>query len=88
MLYKAAAIKEPGKEEALYTNKCKLVEFSAYEKCRPTKIFCVSTDMLVPPFLCLKLGLTGIFLDDANWFTLCNPLLLGRFFLAQPEVIA
>lgn len=33
MLYKAAAIKEPRKE-AHYTNKCKLVEFSAYEKCR------------------------------------------------------
>lgn len=53
-----------------------------------TKAFCVSTDMLLPPLLCLKLWLTGVFLGDANWFILCNPLLLGYFFLVQPEVVA
>lgn len=49
---------------------------------------CVSTDMLVPPLHCLKLGLIGLFLGDANWFTVCNPLLLGHFFLVQPEAVA
>lgn len=53
-----------------------------------TKTFCVSTDMLALPLLCLKLGLAGVFLSDANWFTLCNPLLLGHFFLVQLEVVA
>lgn len=53
-----------------------------------TKDFCVSTDMLLPPLLCLKRWLTGVFLGDANWFILCNPLLLGHFFLVQPEVVA
>lgn len=52
-----------------------------------TKTCCVSTDMLIPPLLCLRLGFTGVFLGDAKRFTLCNPLLLGYFFLVQPEVV-
>lgn len=91
VLYKAAAIKGLSKE-AHYTDNANSLNLglmkSAGLAVLATKTFCVPTDMLAPPLLCLKLGLTGAFLGDVKWFTLCNPVLLGHFFLVQPEVVA